>query len=112
MLPDGTRTTLHSFAGGDDGSRPEAGVVQGPDGTLYGATTWGGLLDWGTMFAITHAGDYTSLTPFAAGAPASLLVPGREGNFYGTAFFGGEYEQGTLFSVTPEGSVNVLASFD
>jgi len=56
MLPDGTRTTLHSFAGGDDGSRPEAGVVQGPDGTLYGATTWGGLLDWGTMFAITPAG--------------------------------------------------------
>src|SRR6185503_11036479 len=56
MLPDGTLTTLHSFAGDDDGSRPEAGLVQGPDGTLYGTTTWGSLLDLGTMFAITPAG--------------------------------------------------------
>src|SRR6185503_4999352 len=56
MLPDGTLTTLHSFAGDDDGRWPEAGLVQGPDGTLYGTTTWGGLLDLGTMFAITPAG--------------------------------------------------------
>jgi uncharacterized repeat protein (TIGR03803 family) len=112
MLADGTITALHSFAGDDDGGWPEAGLVQGPDGTLYGTTTGGGLLGWGTMFAITPAGQYSSLTPFGAGAPTSLLIPGPDGNFCSTALFGGEYEQGTLFSVTPQGSVNVLFSFD
>src|SRR5438445_10572135 len=58
MSADGTITTLHSFAGDDDGGWPEAGLVQGPDGTFYGTTTGGGLLGWGPMFAITPAGQY------------------------------------------------------
>jgi len=34
--------TLYSFRGGDDGAYPQARVVFGPDGTLYGTTTGGG----------------------------------------------------------------------
>ena len=112
MSADGTITTLHSFAGDDDGGWPEAGLVQGSNGTFYGTTTGDSLLGWGTMFAITPAGQYSSLTPFGAGAPTTLLVSGRDDTFYGTALFGGEYEQGTLFNVTREGSVSVLFAFD
>src|SRR5271170_3493006 len=34
-------TTLHSF-NATDGLSPDGGVIFGPDGSLYGATTWGG----------------------------------------------------------------------
>jgi uncharacterized repeat protein (TIGR03803 family) len=33
---------LYSFAGGSDGADPEARVIFGPNGTLYGATAFGG----------------------------------------------------------------------
>jgi len=109
---DGTVTNLHLFGGGDDGVWPLAGLVQGSDGNLYGTTTAGGLINWGTMFAITPSGEFVALTSFGAGAPASVLVPGRDGNFYSMADFGGEYGRGTLFRVTPGGNITVLVSFD
>ncbi len=48
----GTLTTLHSFAG-SDGATPEAGLVQAPDGTLYGTTEAGGDNNYGTVFSLT-----------------------------------------------------------
>ena len=35
-------TSLYSFAGGDDGASPGARVIVGPNGTLYGTTSYGG----------------------------------------------------------------------
>jgi uncharacterized repeat protein (TIGR03803 family) len=43
--------TLHAFTG-SDGAGMFAGVVPGPDGTLYGTSPWGGANDWGTVFAL------------------------------------------------------------
>ena len=34
-------TPLYAFAGGNDGALPQSGVVFGPNGTLYGTTTYG-----------------------------------------------------------------------
>src|SRR5271168_5041797 len=36
VAPDGTQTTLYSFAGGTDGNKPEAGVIADAAGNLYG----------------------------------------------------------------------------
>ena len=43
-------TPLYSFKGGDDGSTPEAAVTIGPDGILYGTTTYGGSTNGGTVY--------------------------------------------------------------
>ncbi len=37
-----TETVLHSFTGGPDGGEPNAGLIAGPGGALYGTTLFGG----------------------------------------------------------------------
>jgi uncharacterized repeat protein (TIGR03803 family) len=50
----GNFSVLHSFAGGvNDGAAPEAGLIMGPTGKLYGTTFAGGRGDAGTVFEIT-----------------------------------------------------------
>lgn len=48
-----TESVLHTFQGAPDGSQPEAGLLQGTDGALYGTTFFGGNSDdSGTVFRI------------------------------------------------------------
>ena len=42
ITTNGRLTSLYSFTGGPDGAFPQAGLVMGPDGGLYGITTSGG----------------------------------------------------------------------
>jgi uncharacterized repeat protein (TIGR03803 family) len=49
----GAETILHAFAGAPDGDRPEAGLIFGSDGNLYGTTANGGSANAGTVFKIT-----------------------------------------------------------
>ena len=54
LTPSGIETILHAFAGGSsDGSNPQANLVQGTDGNLYGTTVAGGSSADGTFFKIT-----------------------------------------------------------
>jgi uncharacterized repeat protein (TIGR03803 family) len=55
VLPDGTETILHRFAGSpDDGSSPTVGLAKGKHHTLYGTTYTGGANDLGTVFSVTE----------------------------------------------------------
>jgi uncharacterized repeat protein (TIGR03803 family) len=42
--------TLYSFSGAEDGGYPQARVIFGPDGSLYGTTSAGGYQGYGTVF--------------------------------------------------------------
>jgi uncharacterized repeat protein (TIGR03803 family) len=115
-------TSLHSFTGGDDGSLPSGGLVQGCDGNFYGTTGGGGTNNSGTVFRISTNGVLTSLYSFGSvldvngipldGAdPTAGLVQGSDGNFYGTTSGGGRYCNGTVFRISGDGALTSLYSF-
>src|ERR1017187_9835538 len=118
---EGSLTTLYSFNGnvfgGYDGAQPQAALVQGVDGNLYGTTSAGGLLssDAGTVFTITPQGTYTTLYRFSGGSdgaqPHGALVQGTDTNFYGTAFAGGTNGMGVVFKITPAGALRTIWQF-
>ena len=112
--------TLYNFRGQDDGGTPQAPVVFGPDGTLYGTTVYGGntcfSVTCGTVFNLrppahfcgnvncpwtehpvylfgggqTHDGYHPSTGPLAFDA---------QGNLYGTTSLGGQNSNGIVFQL-------------
>jgi uncharacterized repeat protein (TIGR03803 family) len=119
---------LYSFRGGTDGASPSARVIFGPDGSLYGTTSKGGLQQCisgnqtcGTVFKLQPppTACKTALCPwtetvlyrFTGGSdgywPANgALFFDQSGILYGTATFGGGSlcsgnGCGTVFSLTP-----------
>src|SRR6266545_4614094 len=64
MTATGVVTVLHNFnSGQDDGSWPNAGIVQGSDGAFYGTTLQGG--GYGSAYRISATGSFTLLHRFA-----------------------------------------------
>jgi uncharacterized repeat protein (TIGR03803 family) len=113
LKTDGTGyTVLHSFAGSPyDGAGPEAGLVQGSDGALYGTT-------YSTVFKMNPDGSgWTVLHTFGVSpgdgsVPEAELVQGRDGAFYGTTTGGGSNGHGTVFKMNGDGTgYTVLYSF-
>ena len=105
LTPGGTEAILHTFAGGSsDGATPEAGLIQGTDGNLYGTTLQGGTNGLGTVFMITPSGTETVLHSFAGASdganPGANLVEGSDGNLYGSTGAGGSGGYGTIFKIT------------
>lgn len=47
-----TKTVLYNFTNGSDGANPQAGVVIGKGGVLYGATYAGGRSNFGTVYSL------------------------------------------------------------
>ncbi len=106
---DGSDTVLHHFAGGrHDGAYPRAGLVEGPDGALYGSTVEGGHApqSWGTVYRITRRGRFSLLHRFGAsgaegGTPVGAMVFGADGCLYGTGQSGAAHNLGALFRLRP-----------
>ena len=116
----GELTTLYSFTGGDDGAYPQAALVQGNDGRLYGTTSGygdgGAIVGYGTVFQISTAGALTTLYSFTGGNdganPLAALVQGSDGYFYGTTSYGGgPNDWGTVFKISTTGALTSLYSF-
>ena len=111
ITPSGTLTTLYSFCFQGipctDGENPQAALVQGTDGNLYGTTYSGGDYEGGTVFRITAGDTLTTLYNFCSpseclngGGPTAGLVQANNGDFYGTTVFGGTNNDGTIFSLS------------
>jgi uncharacterized repeat protein (TIGR03803 family) len=105
---------LLSFAG-TNGAYPEARLLEGSDGSLYGTTSGGGpgTNDYGVLFRLNKNGENFELLKFFAGTdganPVSGLIEGADGGLYGTTLFGG----GTNFipAVTSSISSNIGTVF-
>ena len=116
---DGKLTNLWSFTGGADGCHPQAGLVEGRDGNLYGTTLEGGTstacpAGCGTVFRITTHGSLTSLYSFdldEGALPSTKLVQDKLGSLYGTTRVGGSNALGTVFRMDANGSLKTLHSF-
>jgi len=120
-----TVQTLLSF-NNVNGSYPQGGLALGKDGSFYG-TTWSGgvvnstfLTGMGTVFRITTNGDFSTLATFSGtngAGPTGLLTMGNDGNFYGTTGSGGltnlnfGFGFGTVFRVSTSGVLIALHTF-
>lgn len=118
MTTNGVLNVLISFPGGTNGSAPEAGLIQGMDGYLYGTTYAGGnLFQARTNGVITNLLVFTGTSgPYLGKVPHGKLVQDAYGNLYGTTYQGGIYDApygwGTVFKVTTNGVFNTLHNFD
>jgi uncharacterized repeat protein (TIGR03803 family) len=66
ITPSGSLTTLYSFCSQvncADGANPFAGVLQGGDGNLYGATAGGGTNNDGTVFELSPSPGRIKVAP-------------------------------------------------
>ena len=109
ITPGGKLTTIYKFCHQSncaDGNAPQAALVQGTDGALYGTTSQGGIysqncnsfynIGCGTAFKITRAGELTTLHDFCSdtncsdgAVPVASLLQATDGNLYGTTAIGG-----------------------
>jgi uncharacterized repeat protein (TIGR03803 family) len=106
---------IYSFIG-PDGGQPSAALVQGPDGSFYGTTEYGGAYGYGTVFKMSPSGQLNTLASFNqtnGSYPRASLVFGADGNLYGTTSAGGTNQYyGSVFRITTNGILTSLASFD
>jgi uncharacterized repeat protein (TIGR03803 family) len=105
----GSVTTLHDFfAASGDGATPDAGLVDGGDGFLYGTTTYGGsggkacsLNPCGTLYRMALDGTLDILHDFGVtfmGAhPSAPLARISHHRIAGTADWRDAKVQGTIF---------------
>lgn len=108
---------LRSLDGGT-GIQPYAGLVEGRDGRLYGATFAGGATNRGTIFSLHKSGaEFRILHIFSnsgggATRPGAHLIHGTDGALYGTTASGGTENRGTVFTLRTDGTgYSVLHSF-
>jgi uncharacterized repeat protein (TIGR03803 family) len=124
-----TFSPLYEFEGGPDGAFPQGPVTIGPDGSLYGTTYEGGVMNNGTVYRLrppatscrsalcfwtetqlyAFDGDPDGADPAYGG-----VVFDSAGNLYGTTLGGGKRNVGTVYELTPSGppwTENILYSF-
>jgi len=114
LSPNGTLTVLQVM----DSSQyvfPNGNLLLDAQGSLYGATSYGGLNEQGSIFKISASGVLSTLHDFSSGngaEPAGSLVLGANGGLYGTTSYGGRSGNGTVFIMDPgNGTQKVLYSF-
>jgi uncharacterized repeat protein (TIGR03803 family) len=124
----GIFSTAHAFAA-TDGYQPD-GLIQAPNGILYGVTAAGGQPSGGgagTLFAMDTAGNVTTLYAFVGGfaccdgaAPDGPPIVGADGKLYGVTAVGGAFRDvdhpsgfGTFYSYDLiSGVLTILHSFN
>jgi uncharacterized repeat protein (TIGR03803 family) len=114
IAPGGAETAIYNFTGGSDGGIPEASLIEGNDGNLYGTNTMGGS-GIGILFSLTLAGAITPVYDLAninfPGFNAGALIQNNAGDFFGATYSGGGSGLGTVFEYTHTGTLVQIHSF-
>jgi len=105
-----SESVLYSFAGGNDGASPYAGVIFDVAGGLYGTTFAGGSYGDGTVFRLnpSRSGQWSEhvILPFdgsnGSGPLGGLVSNGPD--FYGVTEGGGKYGAGVAYELVPNSS--------
>jgi len=103
---------LHSFNNKDkDGLYPQAALIFGAKGSVFGTTYHGGGHNYGTVFELMPAGGggWTEKVAHSFNNngkdgvyPQAALIFDAKGNLYGTVGGGGTYSSGMVFELTPK----------
>jgi uncharacterized repeat protein (TIGR03803 family) len=95
-------TRLHDFTGGNDGGSPVGDLIF-VQGKLYGTTSAGGSIGFGTVFGLDPGTrKLTTLHTFHGGSDGANPAAGlayRNGALYGTTQMGGLHQFGTVFKI-------------
>ncbi len=121
---------LFEFFDGVDGFFPVGGVTIGPNGALFGTTSFGGSDNFGAVFELRPPPTacaaaqclwnetvlHSFVGPPDGGLPQSVyLVFDQSGNIYGTTYYGGAFGYGIVFELTPSSggyTESVIHSFN
>jgi uncharacterized repeat protein (TIGR03803 family) len=106
-----TITNLKEFTYSPDGQKP-ATIVQGTDGSLYGATTSGNSGSAGIVYKVDPAGlSYEILASMPAGQSCVSLAIGPDHYLYGAMPYGGLHGCGYIFRMDSTGQhfTNILS---
>jgi uncharacterized repeat protein (TIGR03803 family) len=85
-----------------DGINPDAAVIEGSDGALYGTTYTGGSDYAGTVFKLNK--DGSGFTVLLSEGSENALIEGSDGALYGTAYYGGLTNANSVFKLNKDGS--------
>jgi len=103
-----TEKVLHSFGGSGDGSYPYAGVMLDALGNLYGTTSIGGAVGYGSVYRLkltkntwteTLLYSFTDQNGDGSGMYYVNLISDAAGNLYGATAFGGTNNNGTVWEL-------------
>jgi uncharacterized repeat protein (TIGR03803 family) len=113
VTPTGVYTVLRNLNTADGfTSTTNNGLVQHPDGFLYGMMYGGGLNNTGTIFKVSTTGTFTLLrnliTHPDGSYPYGALVVGTDGNLYGMNSSGGLFNGGTIFKISTSGIYTLI----
>lgn len=110
--------TFCSLANCADGSEPGSAPIQGIDGSLIGATRWGGTHGGGIVYSISPSETFNvvhtffcSNPPCPRGYDPNGVMQDAAGNLFGTTYFGGSSGNGTAFEITSTHQFKLLHSF-
>jgi len=105
-----TFNTIVTF-NGNNGADVTNGVIQGPDGNLYGVSET-------NVFRITPGGNLYTVHKFCSQTNCTdghiaygSLLQTANGNLYGTTAYGGANDSGEIYEITTAGQFKVLYSF-
>jgi uncharacterized repeat protein (TIGR03803 family) len=109
--------TLYTFSCGNDGGKPDSGVVLDNNGNLFGTTglygPHGDANGGGVVYEISNSGTFSILYSFCSSAncsdgssPDAGVVMASENVIWGTTAYGGNKtcNCGTVFKLTKSGS--------